>query len=109
MCFIFQFGEATVVAGSSKAGMAPFLAIEGTLEDPVDFSVIAENEVIVKGTSGLIDAIEAMLFTYYVCNIQYPKECFNSLFFLQRAALKVFDTQKVPTKVLVLLSEISKL
>ena len=106
----FQFGQARDVAMATRPGMAPFLVIGGTSEepDPNEISVVAENKVIFI-SSGLLDAVEAMLLLYYVCNLAYPKECFNTFFFLQRQVMKVYDTQKVPTKVLVLMSELSKI
>ena len=86
--------------------MAPFLIFNGSLEEPRgDISVAAENRVILQDATGIIEATLSLMFLYYVCNLEYPKECFNTFFFLQRHALKVFDTQKVPTKVLILMSE----
>ena len=75
---------------------------------PDETSVVAENQVIFKDV-GFLDAIESMMMLYYICNVEYPKECFNTFLFLQRQVLKVHDTQKVPTKVLVLMSDIEKL
>lgn len=98
------------MATTARQGMAPFLVIDGTMEDPqpTDVSVVAENRVLLKSMK-LLDALESMLLIYYVCNIEYPKECLNTFLFLQRMAMKVFDTRKVPTKVLLLMSELSKM
>ena len=48
--------------------------------------------------SGLLDALESMMLLYYVCNLEYPKECFNTFLFLQRQVMKVHGTQKMPTQ-----------
>ena len=56
--------------------MAPFLLFSGTSEEPQpdDAVIIGENRVI-WGEMGLVDALEAMMFLFYVCNLQYPKQC----------------------------------
>lgn len=48
----------------------------------------------------IVAAVSCLMFMYYVCNLEYPKECFNTFLFLQRTVLKVFDRVKFPTKVL---------
>jgi hypothetical protein len=48
--------------------------------------------------SGLLDALESMMLLYYVCNLEYPNECFNTFLFLQRQVMKVHSTQKMPTQ-----------
>ena len=95
---------------TTGTGMAPFLLINGTLEEPQpdDVAIIGENRIILGGM-GLVDALEAMMFLFYVCNLQYPKECTNTFILVQRMVMKVYDTQKVPTKVLVLMSDLSKM
>ena len=89
--------------------MAPFLLIYGTMEEPQpsDEAIIAENRVILEAM-GLVDALESMMFLYYICNLDYPKECANTFILIQRMIMNVYDTQKVPTKVLVLMSGLSK-
>ena len=95
---------------AAKPGMAPLLVIAGTCDDPQphETSVVAENQVIFKDV-GFLDGIKSMMMLYYVCNLEYPKECLNTFLFLQRQVLKVHDMQKIPTKVLVLMSDIEKL
>ena len=108
--YFYKFGEANEVTKATGTGMAPFLLISGTSDEPQpdDVSIIGENRVILGGM-GLVDALEAMMFLFYVCNLQYPKECTNTFILIQRMVMKVFDTQKVPTKVLVLMSDLSKM
>lgn len=109
-CICFQFGEAKHVALATKKGMAPLLVIGGDCDNPQpdETSVVAENQLIFRD-AGFLDGVESMLMLYYVCNLEYPKECLNTFFFLQRQVLKVHDMQKVPTNVLVLMSDIQKL
>ncbi|CAB4011852.1 Hypothetical predicted protein [Paramuricea clavata] len=108
--FLYQFGDAREIALATRPGMAPFLVIGGTCQNsqPHETSVVAENHVVFKHL-GLLDAVESMMLLYYVCTLEYPKECFNTFLFLQRQVLKVYDTQKIPTKVLVLMSDIDKM
>ena len=75
---------------------------QNTLTD--ETAVVAENQVLLKNL-GFLDAVESMLMIYYVCNLEYPKECFSTFLILQRQAMRVHDTQKVPSKVLELMSE----
>ena len=56
----------------------------------------------------IVAAVLCLMFMYYVCNLEYPKECFNTFLFLQRTVLKVFDRVKVPTKVLLFSNELYK-
>ena len=87
--------------------MSPFIFIGGAVNNPTqEMAVAGEHEVLLKA-SGILEAFESLMCIYYVCNIQYPKECTNNYIFLQRSLLKVFDNQKVPTKVLILMSELS--
>jgi hypothetical protein len=89
--------------------MSPFIVIGGTVDEPnEEMAVAAENQVLLKA-SGILEAFECLMCIYYVCNVQYPKDCANTYMFLQRSILKVFDNQKVPTKVLILMSELDKI
>ena len=90
--------------------MAPFLLTGGTTEEPQpsDEAIITENRVILEAM-GLVDALESMMFLYYICNLDYRKECANTFILIQRMIMNVYDTQEVPTKVLVLISSLSKM
>ena len=89
--------------------MSPFVFIGKAVNDPnEEMAVVGENEVLVNA-SGILEVFESLMCIYYICKIQYPKECANTYIFLQRSLLKVIDTQKVPTKVLILMSELSKM
>ena len=93
-----------------KPGMSP-LFIFPDLEPAVyeNIYIAGEKQLLMAITGGIIEGVGSLMFLYYVCNLKYPKECFNTLTFLQRQILKVYDTQKVPTKVLMLLSELNNL
>ena len=54
-------------------------------------------------TEGITKAFELLIW-FFACNMQYPKECFNSLVFLRRQVFKVFDMQKAPINVQLVLS-----
>lgn len=72
-----------------------------------DIFIGGENQVLME-TDNIVAAVTSLMFIYYVCNLEYPKQCFNTFLFLQRAVLKIFDRVKVPTKVLLLLNELYK-
>ena len=46
------------------------------------------------------EALITMLLLYFVCNVEYPKECFNVFLFLQRYILKVYDSARLPITLL---------
>ena len=72
----------------TKSGMSPFIVFGGTFVEPEEEMVIAaENEVLLQ-VEGILQAVESLICMYYVCNIQYPKECLNTFIFLQRNILK---------------------
>lgn len=75
-----------------------------------DIYIAGEKQVLMKITGGIIEAVVSLLFLSNVCNFKYPKECLNTLTFLQRQVLQVYDTQKVPTRVYsMLLSELNNM
>ena len=61
---------------------ASFLIIGGSLVEPTEEIIIGGENEILMNLSGMIDAVEALTCLYYVCNIQYPKECGNTFFVL---------------------------
>ncbi len=67
---------------------------------------IAGEKMVLLDADDVVSAVSSLMFICYVCNLEYPKECFNTFLFLQRAVLKVFDRVKVPTMVLLLMNEL---
>ena len=99
--------DAAEEASLTKPNMSPFLIFGGSVVEPAgEFCIAGEREVPMPISGEIIDAVGALMFMYYVHNLEYPKECFNTFLFLQRAILKVYDTQKVPTRVLMLITEL---
>ena len=49
---------------------------------------------------GHIEVLITLLLLYFVCNVEYPKEFLNLHLFLQRYILKVYDSERLPTKLL---------
>ena len=98
-----------MVTKKTKSDMSPFLIICGSIVDPDEEMMVAGENELLLNASGILEAVEMMLMVYYVCNMAYPKECLNTYLFLQRSVLKVFDSQKLPTKVLILVSELNAL
>ena len=56
---------------------------------------------------GHTEALITFLLLYFVCNVEYPKECLNVYLFLQRYILKVCDSARLPTKLLQFLNELN--
>ena len=75
------------------------------MEPEEEMVIAAENEVPLQ-VEGILQAVESLMCMYYVCNIQYPNECLNTFIFLERNILKAYT---VPTKVLILMSELSNI
>ena len=75
----------------TKSGMSPFIVFGGAfVQRPEEEMVIAaENEVLLQ-VEDILQAVESLMCMYYVCNIQYPKECLNTFIFLQRNILKAY-------------------
>ena len=82
--------DASEVANSTKPAMAPFLIFNGCLEEPGEQSVAAENKLILPDATDIIKATELLMFWYYVCNLEYPKECFNTFFFFAKTCIEGF-------------------
>ena len=81
------------MTNTTGTGMAPFLLIGGTMEkpQPSDVAIIAENRAIFEAM-GLVDVLDSMVFLYYICNLEYPKECANTFIVIQRMIMNVYDT-----------------
>ena len=88
--------------------MSPFLIFIEDSQGRVDRIYIAGEKRVLMELDNIVAAVSCLMFMYYVCNLEYPKECFNTFLFLQRTVLKVFDCVKVPTKVLLFLNELYK-
>ena len=43
---------------------------------------IAGDKCILMELDDVIDAVSCLMFLYYVCNLEYPKQCFNTFPFL---------------------------
>ena len=55
-------------------------------------AIIAENRLILEAM-GLV-TLESMMFLYYICNLEYPKECVNTFILIQRMIMNVYDAHK---------------
>ena len=74
----------------TMSGMSPFIVFGGTFVEPEEEMVIAAENVVLLQVEGMFQAVESLICMYYVCNIQYPKECLNTFVFLQRNILKAY-------------------
>ena len=71
-----------------------------------NFSIYVEN-VMVGSTGSFVEALQIMLATYYVFNIEYPKELERSLTFFQKAILKRNTQCKKIMKVIKLIASMN--
>ncbi|XP_073250654.1 uncharacterized protein [Porites lutea] len=107
--FLYQNGDdAKQIAHNAKEGMTPFIIFEGQLQASDDIYLSGERNLLLKVNGGHTSALVTLLLIYFVCNIEYPKECRNTYLFLQREVLNVYDSVKLPTKVLQLMNELTQ-
>ena len=71
--------------------MLKFIILEGELCSPDQIIISVEQELLIKISGGHTCALISLLYLYFVCNVEYPKDCKNAYLFLQRYVLKVFD------------------
>lgn len=84
---------------------------KGAVHSPDDVFISGEQDLLLKMNGGHTSALITLLFLYFVCNIQYPKECMNLYIYsvggAQRYVLNVYDSVRLPTKVVQLLNELN--
>ena len=88
--------------------MYPYVIFCEDSNGSVNRIFIAAEKRILMEADDILAAVSSLMFIYYICNLEYPKQCFDTFLFLQRAVLKLFDRVKVPTKVLLFLNELYK-
>ena len=94
-------------AGEARTGMPPFIIFEGKLCSPDNIFISGEQELLIKINGGHTEALITFLLLYFVCYVEYPKECVNVYLFLQKYILKVYDSARLPTKLLQFLNELN--
>ena len=60
-----------------------------------------------KWGEGVHRSVDYFLLLYFVCYVEYPKECVNVYLFLQKYILKFYDSARLPTKLLQFLNELN--
>ena len=80
--------------------MPPFIIFEGKLCSPDNIFISGEQELLIKINGGVHRSVDYFLLLYFVCYVEYPKECVNVYLFLQKYILKVYDSARLPTKLL---------
>ena len=78
----------------------PLSYLRGKLCSPKIIFISGEQELLIKINGGHTEAPITFLLLYFVCYVQYPKECVNVHLFLERYILKVYDSARLPTKLL---------
>ena len=72
--------------------MTPFLKFTEDSDGRVNKIYIAGEKSILMELDNVIDGVSCLMFVYYVFNLEYPKQCFNTFLFLQRAILRLSVT-----------------
>ena len=94
-------------AEEARTGMPPFIIFEGKLCSPDNIFISGEQELLIKINGGVHRSVDYFLLLYFVCYVEYPKECVNVYLFLQKYILKVYDSARLPTKLLQFLNELN--
>ena len=76
-------------------------------DESTQFFIVCEQKVICKATS-LQVALFLMFSSYYVFNLQYPKQVRNVFFFFQDYVLSQPDSFKRPTPYISVVSDIKR-
>ena len=88
--------DAAEVASLTKPNMSHFLIFGASVVEPEgEFCIAGEREVLMSISGGIIDAVGAMMSMNYVCNLEYPKECFN-IFFITKCLLSIYFPHNFP-------------
>lgn len=72
------------------------------------FFVVAEKQIIVE-VNTFPKAISALFACYYVFDIAYPKQCLNTLLFLERFLFGIVTGPKLSKTVIGVISDIQKI
>ena len=96
------------MAESTREGMPPIITciFKGQVYSPDNIFISGEQELLLK-ISGKHTSALVTLLIYFVCNIQYRKERMKVYIFLQRYVLTVYDSVRLPTKVMQFLNELN--
>lgn len=77
-------------------------------DSAVQFVIIVE-QLILADSENFIDALLALIGTYFAFNIAYPRQLYPLCIFIQHFIMKIVDKQKVPAVVTRTLSSIDTL
>ena len=108
MCVNYSWQNGTRISGD-ETPKTPYIASTG--EDPpspVEFTLIAEREPVMK-TNDFRKTLIALMGSYYTFNIQYPKEASNTLLFIERYLLGIVSRPRMSSSATQIISAISKL
>ena len=93
--FLIEWWWSKELAEDTREGMPLFIIFEGELHSPDGIYLSAEQEILLKINGGLTSApLTMLLLVYFVCNIQYPKECMNVYMFLERY-VNIYESVKL--------------
>lgn len=77
------------------------------LDDSAKFSVVVED-VIIMHTNNFVDAYSALMASFYVFNLEYPRELQGTFSFVQKYLLQISDSTKIQAKVSGLIIRLKK-
>lgn len=73
-----------------------------------EFLIVVEKEVLCKAST-FPKALVCLFACYYVFDMAYPKECKNSLLFLEKALLHLSSSDKMTSSAIAAVSTMDKL
>jgi hypothetical protein len=88
---------------------SPTVLLKGTLKDPVEFGIIAENMVLFTLQGRLVDATVGFMASIYVFMFKYPTKLTNFCLYLQKCVFNISDGKKLPASIITLVNDIDKL
>ena len=95
------------MAGEARTGMPPFIIFEWKLCSPDNIFISGQQELLIEINGGHTEALITFSLLYFVCYVEYPKECVNVYLLLQSYILKNEDNARLPTKLLQFLNELN--
>ena len=82
ICFAQTTANAEEHVRKEVVPITPFLTFTEDSEGRVNKVYIAGEKCILMELDNVIDAVSCLMILYYVCNLEYPKQCFNTFLFL---------------------------
>jgi hypothetical protein len=108
MCGIFIYQQEAASCSDAlqlTSNSSPVMVVTGNPFYSSLIYIIAEGIVIMEAVE-LTQAVELLFGLHYVLNLEYSDKCKATYIFLQKEVLKIPDQQKIPIKLISLVSKL---